>query len=93
MDPNELAGLVGLGGVFVVVGLVEVLKRVLRLPALLEPRVLPLFALALGVLWNALLLRQIGAGDTRWETILVYGLAAGLGSMGLWSGTKALAGK
>ena len=93
MDPNEMAGLVGLGGVFVVVGLVEMLKHVLRLPEELEPRVLPLFALTLGVVWNALLLRQIGAADTRWETILVYGLAAGLGSMGLWSGAKAAIGR
>ncbi len=83
--------LLGVGGAFAVTGLVEVIKRLLALQDTVWSRFVALIAIVVGIGWNYLLMRLLDAPNTNWWMIAFLGIAAGLSSSGLWSGTKAAA--
>jgi len=84
ISPGEL---IGIGGVPVIVGLVEVVKRAWpRLPA----RFYPVLALAFGVAVNLALRSYSGAEVTE---ALLAGIVAALVASGLYSQARALSQK
>jgi hypothetical protein len=88
---QNVGAYLGLGGAFVVVALVEAVKRTVELPEAIWKRFIPALSLILGVLWNVLVLRLVGPTPTV-ETVIFLGLATGLSAMGLWSGGKSISG-
>lgn len=91
MDGTELTTVVGLGGGFAVLALVEVVKRSADLPERTFKRWVLLLAVLLGIGWNWLVLSVLRAPDTRWVLLVFLGIQSGLSGMGLWSSAKAQA--
>ena len=89
MDASTGLALLALGGAGATLGLVEVVKRLAKMPAELEGRVAPVLAILIGCGWNWLLLSYLRADDARAVTVILYGLLSGLAASGLWSGSKA----
>lgn len=88
MDPSlNVSTLAGLGGAFVVIALVEVIKRTLALADGVWQRVVPGLSLLVGIAWNLLVVVYLQT-PWRWVDVVVLGISAGLMAMGLWSGTK-----
>lgn len=85
MQPQDWQALVGLGGVAVVSGLIEMVKRVFALADTQWTRVLPLVAIILGVAWNWLIAPLAAASGLEWRIVVVYGLLSGLGAIGLYA--------
>ena len=83
----ELRDFVGLGGVPVVIALVEAVKQ--AVPAL-DKRWLPLVALALGEAWTVG--TALVFGEPVREAVLL-GVIVGLSAVGLFSGVRATAGR
>ena len=86
MDATQLIALQGLGGLAVVIALVQVLK-----PFVKDEGLWPLMAIALGIGWNLLLIYVLGQGAT-WGYALVMGLVTGLAASGAYSAGKTLRG-
>ena len=82
MDTNELiTSLVALGGVPLILGLVQLFK-----PFITDTRYYPLVALAFGLLINLVAGWALGASvATDWVTALFNGIIAGMAASGLYS--------
>ena len=88
MSEAEIVGLLALGGAGATLGLVEVVKRLAKMPSELEGRIVPVLAILIGCGWNWLLLSYLKAEDARLVTIILYGVLSGLAASGLWSGGR-----
>lgn len=83
----DITMLIGIGGVPIVVGLVEVMKKFVT-----DDRFWPLFAIAYGILWNtiaALATKSIHDQSDLANAILV-GVVIGLAAAGLYSGSRTM---
>jgi len=79
--PNELAGVLVIS---LIVGLIEVFKRLG-----MDSKVAPLAAIALGLLIMAgNQAANIAPTFRDWYNVILWGVAAGLMAVGLYSGTK-----
>ena len=87
MDTNELiTSLVALGGVPLILGLVQLFK-----PFIPDTRFYPLLALTFGLLINLVAGWALGASvATDWVTALFNGIIAGLAASGLYSAGSTL---
>jgi hypothetical protein len=76
-----IASLVALGGVPLILGLVQLFK-----PFITDTRYYPLVALAFGLIINLIAGWALGASIvTDWVTVLFNGIIAGLAASGLYS--------
>ncbi len=78
----------GLGGSLIVVGLVEGIKRMAALDDSVWMRIVPAIALALGIVWNALIKQLMTDSTMSWWLVLFLGVFTGLSAAGLFSGQK-----
>ena len=87
MDTNELiTSLVALGGVPLILGLVQLFK-----PFVADTRYYPLLALAFGLAINLVAGWALGASvATDWVTALFNGIIAGMAASGLYSAGSTL---
>ena len=87
MNGNEfIASIVALGGVPLILGLVQLFK-----PFLTDTRYYPLVALAFGLIINLVAGWALGASmATDWVTALFNGIIAGLAASGLYSAGSTL---
>ena len=86
MDNEFLRSLIGLGGMFFIVPLVQIFK-----PFVKDTRYYPFIAIALGLLIN--LAAALGLGATTpadWIVAAVFGILVGLAACGLYSGVSTL---
>lgn len=96
-DPAQVQALIGLGGTFLIIGLVEWVKTTFFE---LGKRWWPSIAIGFGLLINlGWALVELSTGITAQSPIVVlfvaviYGLMAGLSASGLYSGAKATRGE
>ena len=81
-----IASLVALGGVPLILGLVQLFK-----PFITDTRYYPLVALAFGLIINLIAGWALGAGcATDWVTALFNGIIAGMAASGLYSAGSTL---
>ena len=82
MNGNDfIASVVALGGVPLIIGLVQLFK-----PFISDTRYYPLVALVFGLMINFIAGWALGAGvATDWITALLNGIIAGLAASGLYS--------
>ena len=87
MIGNELiASLVALGGVPLILGLVQLFK-----PFISDTRYYPLLALAFGLVINLIAAWATGAnGTSDWVAALFNGITAGMAASGLYSASSTL---
>lgn len=85
----ELQDWVGLGGIPVIVALVQLAK-----PFVPDDRFHPLLALAFGIVWNTLLALAMGAAlPEQIARAALIGVVLGLAASGLYSGGRAALGR
>ena len=87
VDATQLIALQGLGGLAVVIALVQVAK-----PFVKDESLWPLMAIALGIGWNLLLVFILNQ-PTTWGYALVMGIVTGLAASGAYSAGKTLRGQ
>ena len=85
MEP-ELSQLIGLAGIPLIIGMVALTKRTLQL----ADRFAPIAAVAWGLALNLVIAYATG---NPYVPAAVYGVMAGLGAVGLYSGARATTGR
>jgi len=88
MTPEQIIALQGLGGLAIVVALVQILIK----PFLMDARLWPVAAIVLGVGWNLFLAYVLGTGDS-WGYAVILGLLTGLAASGAYSTQSTLRGQ
>ena len=85
-DSELIKSLVALGGVPLILGLVQLFK-----PFISDTRYYPLLAIALGLVINLITAWALGAsGTSDWVAALFNGIIAGMAAGGLYSGGSTL---